>query len=1167
MSERPLSRILALQAVIVAIVPFMLVGIIGAWVFLPRLKADVSARQQELARTIVAQIDNRLESAVASIKGLAAIHMGDDVDWHSMRHVLDAEMAVTPLLNALYVVGPDGRVAFAKLRGGDSAREEELSGVDFGNSELVREVVRRRGVTWSETYLSVISGKISVAVAVPAVRKLTVIAEIDLDRLSEHLGKVSHAKEQLVLVLDRRGQVIADQAGNYTAQQLNLSNIPLVKQGLGSSEPLSDTFTFENRSLFGTIIERPANRWLVLVAQPTAAVFQPALTSMRLLATGLVVALVLGIGASLIFARRLCRKFAQIERFAQRITAGDDTDRLLFGNVSEMNRLADNLRQMAEKIVSRERQLKESESRLQLYFLRLPVATIVWNSDFRVQHWNPAAERLFGFPADEVLGKTARELFAPIAGGSGSGCDWEKLLNCNLDASGISEYIVKTGETITCSWTNTQFRDLQGEVVGVISVIEDISARRAAEMELQKLSLAVQQSPVTIVITDRQGNIEYVNPQFTLLTGYSPDEVIGRNPRILKSGQTPEAIYRHLWETIVAGRCWQGELCNRKKNGELYWESVSVSPIVNANGVISHFVAVKEDVSDRRRAADRLLLDAIRFSNLYAMSSMVAEPEERILDFALEAAVQITRSSIGYIYFLNEEETELTLHAWSNKVMEHCSMPVKPTVYRVEETGLWGEAVRQRKPVITNDYLAANPLKKGCPEGHVPIVRHMNIPLIEQDKIVIVAGVGNKNEEYTPDDVWQLTLLMSAMWKIIGEKRAESLLQESEERFRQMFAQNDDAIILVKLRQLRVMAINPAAIALFGIDGGDPADVRLKRLVSRKDIRATLTRIRTAVQHNGFIMERATGFKSNGETMSVSVKAKVIELQKEKVLLCSIRDISEKLRLEEEIKLSQAKLIQANKMTSLGMLVSGVAHEINNPNQAISMNAAIFRSMWRDALSLLQQLAVERGSVTVGGLPLWEAEQTTQKLLDGIGDGSRRINAIVANMRDYVKGGNGKGPVPFEINRICENAAAILWHQISRYCENFSQELAPDIPLAQGDAQQIEQVIINLLVNALQALPNRTYGVCLATSFDERAGQVIVTVRDEGKGMSRDVLQRLAEPFFTTREAEGGTGLGLYISKSIIKEYRGVIEFVSEPGAGTTATIRLPAAGGEPEGC
>jgi len=188
---------------------------------------------------------------------------------------------------------------------------------------------------------------------------------------------------------------------------------------------------------------------------------------------------------------------------------------------------------------------------------------------------------------------------------------------------------------------------------------------------------------------------------------------------------------------------------------------------------------------ERKRAVDALLLEQSRLEALLQLGQMTTAPMQEIMDFALEAAVRLTGSEIGYLAFMNEDETVLTMHSWSKTAMEQCAIIDKPIVYPVETTGLWGEAVRQRKPIITNDYSAANPLKKGYPEGHVQVTRHMNVPVFDGDRIVAVAGVGNKEEPYNNSDVQQLTLLMQGMWRLIQRKESEQTLREAHEELEQ----------------------------------------------------------------------------------------------------------------------------------------------------------------------------------------------------------------------------------------------------------------------------------------------------------------------------------------------------------------------------------------------
>jgi PAS domain S-box-containing protein len=178
----------------------------------------------------------------------------------------------------------------------------------------------------------------------------------------------------------------------------------------------------------------------------------------------------------------------------------------------------------------------------------------------------------------------------------------------------------------------------EGKTVAIVGSITDITDRKKTDEQLRKLSRAVEQSASTILITDWMGNIEYVNPRFTETTGYTSEEAIGQNPRILKSGQTPQEEYERMWKTILSGEDWQGEFLNRRKNGELYWEYATVSPILNERGETTHFIAVKEDVTDRKRTEREVRRHLAELEALYENGLAVGqllEPREigeRIID-------------------------------------------------------------------------------------------------------------------------------------------------------------------------------------------------------------------------------------------------------------------------------------------------------------------------------------------------------------------------------------------------------------------------------------------------------------------------------------------------------------------------------------------------------
>ena len=287
-------------------------------------------------------------------------------------------------------------------------------------------------------------------------------------------------------------------------------------------------------------------------------------------------------------------------------------------------------------------------------------------------------------------------------------------------------------------------------------------------------------------IFDTVGNvIFFLSPEFRIIdinraaesvTGLPREKVVGFTMfNIFTSelyGEKMPETYRRVLDDIYIEDFEDAMINAQGEKMHMLWNMTSLMDGIDIAGIIMS----GNNITGRKYAEQTLSMDQMRFETLYRLTQLEGRSEKEILDFALEESVRITESKIGYIYLMNEDETELTLHSWSKDVMEGCTMLIKPTVYRVSDTGLWGEAVRQRKPVITNDYDAPNPMKKGYPEGHVPIKRHMNAPLIKNGKIVLIAGVGNKEKEYDERDVRYLLLIMDGMWKIIKKRETDKCL-------------------------------------------------------------------------------------------------------------------------------------------------------------------------------------------------------------------------------------------------------------------------------------------------------------------------------------------------------------------------------------------------------
>ncbi len=558
--------------------------------------------------------------------------------------------------------------------------------------------------------------------------------------------------------------------------------------------------------------------------------------------------------------------------------------------------------------------LRESENKFRTVFERSKDAMLI-HDGIRILDCNEAVVKMFGADSKvQLLQNSLLQLSSEVQQDGLTSV--EKSDSLNKDAYRLKameiEWLFKrlNGEEFPVEVIITLLEIHHREVF--FTVLRDITARKKAEEVSRKLTLAVDQNPASIVITNTDGIIEYVNPKFSEITGYSFDEAIGQKPSILKTGEKTSEEYKQLWESIGAGLEWRGEFCNKKKNGELYWEAASISPIFNNQGKITHYVAIKEDITEKKQTEqalqyERKLLrtlidnipDLIYSKDIYArktlanladikLMGLTSEseaigkddyafyPKERaeefvaedmkviesgepalntegwhindqgqsryyvtskyplrddkeqiiglvgigrditdrklkevelekqltiqtnlvallrkdadssihFLDEVLEVALNITESKLGYIYYYNEATNEFTLNTWSKEVMNECSILEPRTIYQLEKTGIWGEAVRQRKEIIINNFTEDNPLKKGYPNGHVHLLKFLTIPIFQKDQIVAVVGVANKATNYDQVDVNNLHILMSSIWAKVDNIKTEADLKERETQLR-----------------------------------------------------------------------------------------------------------------------------------------------------------------------------------------------------------------------------------------------------------------------------------------------------------------------------------------------------------------------------------------------
>ena len=269
-----------------------------------------------------------------------------------------------------------------------------------------------------------------------------------------------------------------------------------------------------------------------------------------------------------------------------------------------------------------------------------------------------------------------------------------------------------------------------------------------------------------------------------------------------------------------------------------------------------------------------------------------------------------------------------------------------------------------------------------------------------------------------------------------------------------------------------------------------------------------------------------------------------------------MRDITDVRRAEEETARQRDQLERADKMISLGILVSGIAHEINNPNHTIGLNVPLLRDAWRDAVRLLDGLAASDRNLRVGRMPWDEARTEVAAMLDDVDHASERIRNIVTELRGFALDHDPGERRPISVNDVVSSALRLVGKHIAKATKHFAIRLAGADPQVLGNTSRLQQVVVNLLLNACQALENDEQAIVIETGVE--GGRAFIRVRDHGRGIAAEDLPRIRTPFFTTKRAEGGTGLGLAVSDRIATEQRGELAFESAVGRGTTATLWLP---------
>lgn len=789
--------------------------------------------------------------------------------------------------------------------------------------------------------------------------------------------------------------------------------------------------------------------------------------------------------------------------------------------------------------ITERKQAEESLHRFSLLVsLTRDIILLVRREDGRILDANEAAVLAYGYPREKLLSLRIHDLRTPETLGL------VPHQMAEADAHGVLVETVhrrRDGTTFPVE-ISSRGETIEG-VRTLISVVRDISARKQAEQEIRererKYRVLFEAGHDGIFLQDPSGCFVDCNENGARLLGLAKTDILGRSPGDFSPERQPDGqrsidLAEEQVRAAFSGQPQHFEYQILRADGTPLDVEISLNRLEMGDSFLLQ--AIVRDITDRKRAEAARRLNESRLEALLQLNRMTGATLHDITEFAMEEAVRLTQSTIGYVAFMNEEETVLTMYAWSRAAMLECQIEDKPLEYPVEMTGLWGEAVRQRRPVITNDYTAPSPFKRGTPEGHVAVFRHMNVPIQDGNRIVIVAGVGNKPTDYDESDVHQLTLLMTGMWHIVQRKRDEEALRTSEEKYRQLVENAHDAIFVAQDGLIKFP--NPRLADLSGYSLEELTQRPFLEFVHPEDRELVATMHLKRMQ--GEEVPHTYSFRAlskSGNLVWAELSAVFLEWEGRPASLNFLRDITLQKKLESQ-------LVHAQKMEAVGTLAGGIAHDFNNILQAVQGYTELLLLTTGEGDSGYRELQEISRAAKRGG-------ELTRQLLTF----SRKVESKLQ---------------PVDLNRIVEAVRQLLRRTIPRMIR-VELELTGNLYPVDADASQIEQILMNLAVNARDAMPDggilRIQTKNALLELDELQNHpelspgayVVLSVADTGQGMDPATLANIFDPFFTTKEVGKGTGLGLAMVYGIVRSHHGHITCVSRPGKGTRFDIYFPA--------
>ena len=341
--------------------------------------------------------------------------------------------------------------------------------------------------------------------------------------------------------------------------------------------------------------------------------------------------------------------------------------------------------------------------------------------------------------------------------------------------------------------------DNNGKYNGLIGTVNDVTAHITDQASIneseERFREAFEEALIGMALVLPDGHWLKVNKALCDMLGYTESEMLAMDFQAITHPDDLDTDREYFKQMLEGTK----QTCKKEKrylakDGRIIWAALSISIARDADGELLHFIEQIENITDRKRFREELLLNESRMKALLELNTMTQVTYTEITRYVMEKGIELTKSKYGFVGLMNEDESVLTIHAWSRDVMVDCDVSDKSIEYPIDKSGIWGEVVRQHRPIIVNDYSSPNPAKKGIPEAHVQLTRLIVIPVFDDDRVVAIAAVANKDENYDNSDIYQISLLLSGMWQHIKNMKVVDELNRLNDELEERVGERTDLL-------------------------------------------------------------------------------------------------------------------------------------------------------------------------------------------------------------------------------------------------------------------------------------------------------------------------------------------------------------------------------------